>query len=166
MKIFLSYAGEDREQAASLNQMLEAEGYEVFFDRTDLRPGEKYNQKIHDEAASSDLMIFLISPDSVAEGSYTLTELKWAKEKWPDPEGHILPVMIRRTEYKNIPAFIKSVLTVLEPEGNLEAELLHEVNIIAKRRFTDNTRMSWTRGFRKGRAFGEKLTARFFDWLK
>jgi tetratricopeptide (TPR) repeat protein len=69
----------------------------------------------------SDIFIFLISSDSVAEGRYTLTELTFARHKWPDPNGRVLPVMGRNTPFEQIPSYLKAV-TVLEPVGNITAE--------------------------------------------
>jgi len=75
-------------------------------------------------------VLFLISPDSVAESSYTLTELAMAQSKWPHPDGAVLPVMIRDTEYERIPNYVKAV-TILEPRGNLPADVVHEVATMA-----------------------------------
>jgi hypothetical protein len=55
----------------------------------------------------SKLFIFLISPDSVAKSTYALTELNLAQEKWPNPLGHVLPVMVRATDDGSIPNYLK-----------------------------------------------------------
>jgi hypothetical protein len=52
MRIFLSYASQDREAARAI------------------------------ELEESDLVVFLVSPDSVDAGSYTLTELEIAEKSW------------------------------------------------------------------------------------
>jgi hypothetical protein len=121
MKIFLSYASEDRGIADKIFLSL-VQRHEVFFDHTGLRGGDDFDSKIQAEIKKCELFIFLISPDSISRSSYALTELAFAREKWSHPEGHVLPVMIRETSYDAIPAYLSAV-TVLEPQGNVVAEV-------------------------------------------
>ncbi len=123
MKIFLSYASEVHDRAESVNATLLAAGHDVFFDRDDLPPGLNYDERIRAEIEGSDLFVFLISPAALAEGHYTRTELKIARRRWPDPAGHVLPVMGAPTPFEDLPPYLGSV-TVLVPEGNLAAEVL------------------------------------------
>jgi hypothetical protein len=69
----------------------------------------------------SDFMVFLISPESVTKGRYTLTEMGFARAKWPNPSRRVLPVMAVPTPLEKIPSYLKAV-TILEPEGNMAAE--------------------------------------------
>src|SRR5262249_16915540 len=69
----------------------------------------------------SDILVFLISPFSVTPGRYTLTELVFARRKWQNPNGRILPVIVQKTPFNEIPSYLKAV-TVLEPLGNITAE--------------------------------------------
>ncbi|MGD8657027.1 MAG: toll/interleukin-1 receptor domain-containing protein [Desulfobacterales bacterium] len=122
MKIFLSYASEEATKAEEIQLALTADGHDVFFDRTNLPAGGDYNTRIRTAIKESVGMIFLISPHSVEKGSYALTELKFAREKWRHPRGCVLPVMAEPTDYDKIPVFLRAV-TVLEPEGNIAAEV-------------------------------------------
>lgn len=133
MKIFLSYSTARKETAASVNYELQAAGHEVFFDREDLPAGQSYNEKIRSAIEDSDLFIFMITPESVSQGRYTLTELKIASRKWPNPAGRVLPVMLEPTPFEDMPAYLKAV-TVLTPEGNVTAEILLEVGDLAAAR--------------------------------
>ena len=72
---------------------LRGDGYRVFRDRTSLPPGETFDARILRAIEESDLFIFLISRASISEGRYTLTELKFAEQKWEHPAGHVLPVL-------------------------------------------------------------------------
>ena len=123
MKIFLSYASEIRTRAEGVNAALQAAGHDVFFDREDLPAGLNYDDRIRSAIESSDLFVFLLSPAAVAEGHYTRTELKIARRRWPDPAGHVLPVMVDATPFSALPPYLGSV-TVLVPEGNLAAEVV------------------------------------------
>jgi hypothetical protein len=90
--IFLSYSSAQGEIAARIELALKGEGHAVFRDRSSLPPGESFDERIRNAIEESDLLVFLISRDSVAAGRYTLTELKFAEQKWPHPGGRVLPV--------------------------------------------------------------------------
>jgi len=118
MKIFLTYASEDRATAESIAFSLRDRGHTVFVDRDELPPGESFDQQIERAVNDSDIVIFLISPDSVAEGRYTLTELKFVRHKWLSPNNRVIPVMARKTPLERVPTYLK-VVTILEPDGNV-----------------------------------------------
>jgi hypothetical protein len=124
--IFLSYASEQRQVAEEIKLALASSGHHIFFDRDSLPVGDEYHLRIRKAVEESEGFVFLISPQSVAQGCYTLTELKYAREKWPEPRGKVLPVMIEKTEYRQIPPYLKAV-SVLEPEGNAPAEIAAEI---------------------------------------
>ncbi|MCI0627323.1 MAG: toll/interleukin-1 receptor domain-containing protein [Acidobacteria bacterium] len=126
MIIFLSYSSDRRDIAEQVNLALIGSGHKVFFDRDSLPAGDDYHIRIRKGVENSEVFVFLISPKSVALGSYSLTELKYARQKWPDPRQRVLPVMIERTEYQQMPNYLK-VVTVLEPEGNVPAEVVAEL---------------------------------------
>jgi hypothetical protein len=127
LRIFLSHASEDTDIAQKVALALLQEGHEIFFDRNSLSAGVGFIRAIRDELFEADLFIFLISPAALAEGRYTRTELKLAQEKWPDPSGRILPVIASKTDWETIPPYLTAV-TVLKPEGNLAAEVVHSID--------------------------------------
>jgi hypothetical protein len=126
MHIFLSYASEDRQLAEEISLALLGSSHTVFFDKASLPPGGDYHARIDAAVRKSDLFIFLISPNSVAQGSYALTELKFARSKWPHPKNRLLPVRLHGTVWEAIPPYLRSV-TVLEPEGSAPAEIVAAV---------------------------------------
>ena len=123
MRVFISYASEDRNSAEQIHLALVGAGIQSFFDRGTLPPGGDFSARIRAGVDASDLFVFLISPESITKGSYALTELQYARLKWPHPKGRVLPVMARYVEFQQVPAYLGSV-TVLEPEGNLVAEVI------------------------------------------
>jgi hypothetical protein len=127
VNIFLSYPSAERTLADRLRLALEAEGHEVFFDRSDLDPGQSFHERLRKAIHSADAMIFLITPASVAAGSYTLTELGIAEEQWRRPAGHVLPVMVAPTPIAALPPYLSAV-TVLQPLGELVAETVAAVS--------------------------------------
>ena len=126
MQLFVSYATEDRNEAEQIALAL-GPAHQVFFDRDSLPPGGDFNTRIRAAIDNADGMIFLISPDSVQPGSYSLTELELARNKWGHPLGRVLPVMARATDFNAIPNFLKAV-TILEAKGNLAAEIAAAVD--------------------------------------
>lgn len=126
MIVFISYASDRRDDAEQVSLALIGSGHKVFFDRDSLPAGDDYHARIRKSVESSDAFIFLISSSSVAPGCYALTELKYARQKWPDPRQRVLPVMLERTKYEQIPNYLRAV-TVLEPEGNVAAEVAAEL---------------------------------------
>src|SRR6185369_7041781 len=88
MKIFLSYASEDREQARAIYLALRDQGHTVFFDRSDLPAGEEFHNRIRKAIEASHLFIFLLTPKAIDAGSYSLTELEIAQKN----KIRILPV--------------------------------------------------------------------------
>jgi len=116
--------------AESTAVRLELENHEVFYDRQDLESGRGYDQKIRQEIENCDLFVFFISPDSITKGRYTLTEVKFARQKWRNLNGRVLPVMVRPTAFDKLPAVL-AALDILTPEGNLAAEVVARVAQLA-----------------------------------
>lgn len=133
MRVFLSYANEDRAAAEPLVLLLRGEGHTVFFDRDDLPGGSEYNVRIRKAVNSSDLFLFLISPESVATGRYTLSELAMARRRWPHPNDRVLPVMLRPTPLDAVPPYLRAV-TIVDSAGNFSADVGDEVERLRKRR--------------------------------
>ncbi|HUQ10757.1 MAG TPA: SUMF1/EgtB/PvdO family nonheme iron enzyme [Steroidobacteraceae bacterium] len=133
MRIFLSYASEDRAPADAIRLALESDGHDVFFDREDLPPGGEFHTRIRRGIEEADLVIFLLSPKTIDAGSYTLTEISIAEKAWPKPDGRILPVILERVNIRELPPYLTSV-TILETPGNLAAEVAASVDRIARAR--------------------------------
>lgn len=130
MKLFLSYPSAQRELAERLTLALEAEGHEVFIDRSELKAGESFHQRLREGIQMADAMVFLVTPDSVRAGSYALAELSIAQQRWRRPGGHVLPVIVTPTPIASLPAYLSAV-TVLQPTGDLVAEIVAAVARLA-----------------------------------
>jgi hypothetical protein len=89
-----SYATEQKGVAEPIALSLRDRGHHVFLDQDDLPPGRTFDEQIQKAVEQSDVMIFLISPTSVAKGRYTRTELEFARAAWRHPANRVLPVMI------------------------------------------------------------------------
>jgi hypothetical protein len=107
--------------AESIQLALRNRGHQVFFSHDDLPPGESFDERIQKAIGECEMLVFLVSPQSVAKGRYTLTELAFARGRWRSPRGRVLPVVVAPTPMESIPNYLKAV-TLLEPEGNIAAE--------------------------------------------
>ena len=122
MKLFVSYASEYKAVADEVALALTGAGHNVIFDQSWLKPGDDYNSKIRAALDQADGLVFLVTPEAVQPGSYALTELKFARERWPHPSKRVLPVMLAPTPIEMIPPYLKAV-TLLRPEGSVSAEV-------------------------------------------
>lgn len=135
MKVFLSYASQDRPVAEAINRALLDQGHDVFFDRDDLPPGEEFHIRIRHAIEQSDLFVFLVSENAIDPGSYTLNELDIAEKSLRRASGHLLPVMLQPVAFDRLPPFVKSV-TVLETPGNVPAavaDAVHRIDLERRR---------------------------------
>jgi hypothetical protein len=140
LKIFVSYSRDDPRTADELATALRNEGHTVFLDRDNLPPGQDYHSRIRNWIADSDLFIFLISPGSVQENRYAAVELELARDKWPAPKGHVLPVVVSPVEHRLIPPYLSSVTFLTS--GNVVPEtLLAVATIDSERRAAEEERL-------------------------
>lgn len=140
MRIFLSYASEDRPAADAIRLALEDDGHDVFYDREDLPPGDEFHNRIRTAIERSELVIFLVSPKTLDAGSYTLNEIAIAEKTFPAPAGHLLPVLLEKVNVQELPAYLRSV-TFLETPGNVTAAVSDAVCRIARER--RHRRLRW-----------------------
>ena len=81
LKIFISFASEDRAQAREIHQRLTAQGYQPWLDDEDLLPGQDFKLVIERSLTSSDFVIICLSQTSVAKRSFFQREIKHALDK-------------------------------------------------------------------------------------
>ena len=133
MKIFLSYSSKYRDLVERLRLALVAEGHEPFVDRDELEPGQPFDAKLREAIDECDLFIYLLSPESVAAGSYALAELALAQTRWPHPRGRVLPVRLAPTPLDAVPPYLKAV-TMYEPQGDPVPGIVAAVARLSPRR--------------------------------
>ncbi len=122
MEIFLNYARQQSDVAKEIYAALSARGREVFFDQDTLQAGLEYTKLIENVLTECKLFIALLSPDSVKDQKYALTEVGIARKNWRNPSGRVLPVMVVPTLLNEVDAWLRAV-TILYPQGNIAAEV-------------------------------------------
>jgi hypothetical protein len=68
LKIFLSHAREDKEQAAALYARLERQGFSPWIDEKDLLPGQPWRMTIQRAIREADVFLVLLSRHSSKRG--------------------------------------------------------------------------------------------------
>lgn len=143
MKIFISYASEHATIAEAISLALLNAKHTVYFAPSRYGPAKEFHESIQRDIARSNLFVFLLSPESIQKGCYALTELRIAQDMWPSPHSYVLPVLIRPTPLDTIPEYLKAI-TILEPRGDIQAEVLAEVH--KRRKSRNKRRLAWTVG--------------------
>jgi TolB-like protein len=143
--VFLSYAAQDADKAQQLCTALRAAGIEVWFDQSELRGGDAWDQKIRREIRDCALFIPIISANTQArlEG-YFRREWKLAAARthdMADEKPFLLPVVVDGTEdqdarvpeqfhavqwtslltWEHSVGFVERVLQLLSPIGQAAA---------------------------------------------
>ncbi len=121
MRVFISYARERSDLANAVALKLKKAGFGTFLDTEDLPAGASYDDRIRSAVEQCELFLFLVSPESVAPGSYALSELEFAKQRWPHPDERVLPVIAEETPMGTVPPYLRDV-TLLAPAGDVAAE--------------------------------------------
>lgn len=131
LRLFLSHAAHDDAVSQRIDLALREAGHDVFFDRESLAAGEGYHQRIRDEIARADLVVFLVSSASLREGSYCRTEMEITEARWPHPHGRVLPVLLEPLPSSSLPPYVTAV-TYLAPRGNVVADTIEAVDRLAR----------------------------------
>ena len=91
--IFISYSRTDKKFAIELVHRLRAEGLEVWVDKSEIKGGEKWRDRIHGALEASSLLILIISPESL-RSEYVQMEYKTHLEN----NKPLIPILARPVE--------------------------------------------------------------------
>ncbi|MGE3304536.1 MAG: toll/interleukin-1 receptor domain-containing protein [Rhizobiaceae bacterium] len=123
LKVFISYSRRDMAAADAMVADLERNGFAVTIDRRDLPYGEEWQKELASFIASSDTVVWLVSPDSV-------------KSKWVNWElgevgrlsKRLVPVRVRDVDAANLPEALGRI-HLLPAEGAYEPAA-HEAALV------------------------------------
>jgi len=103
LRIFLSYAHQDRETVETLHDKLTIAHHDVWFDE-ELRGGQQWWEEILTRISDSDLVIFVASPDSFHSKACGL-EVAWASAT----NRKIMPIEVRPIDVLDGPDAIQQI---------------------------------------------------------
>lgn len=118
-RVFISYANQDKDKAASLASRLEVEGFNVFFARKSMPPGQNFKTVIHRELAKCHAFIVLISEAS-NNSEWVNTEIDVAFNRYNNRRlKFFIPVVIETGA--KLPARIANIHYYDATTGDLQA---------------------------------------------
>ena len=137
--VFLSYAAEDADEAQRLCAALRAAGIQVWFDRSELRGGDAWDQKIRREIRDCALFIPIISANTQArlEG-YFRREWKLAVARthdMADDKPFLVPLVIdgTRDQDARVPEQFRAVQWTYVPTGEISTAFVERVQHLLSR---------------------------------
>jgi len=98
LKVFLSYASQDRPLVRELSRRLVGEGWiETWVDEKSLLPGQDWRVKIEEAVEEADVVIICLSNHSVSKEGHVQKELRYAREialEKPDETIFLIPLRL------------------------------------------------------------------------
>lgn len=138
MKVFLSYAKEDKEFILECYEELKRKNFNPWMDEHDLLPGQAWDECIKANMKDTDVVLVFMSSDSVSKVGYVQRELKYFADKRKDyPEGSIYLIPIQLDKCK-VPDTIASEIQFININRDLNskewAKVLRSLDLAAKQR--------------------------------
>jgi len=134
--VFLSYASEDAAAAVRVCEALRAGGIEVWFDRSELRGGDAWDQKIRHQIRSCTLFLPLISRNTSARGEgYFRLEWKLAVDRshlMASDQAFLVPVAIDDSPEMaaRVPDEFRAVQWTRLPDGRTSSAFVDRVHVL------------------------------------
>jgi TolB-like protein/Flp pilus assembly protein TadD len=131
--VFLSYASQDADAACRISDALRAEGIEVWFDQSELRGGDVWDQKIRREIRDCALFIPVISTNTASrrEGYF---RLEWdiadqRSHRMARDQAFIVPVCLDATPGagSDVPESFHRVQWTRLPDGETPSEFVARI---------------------------------------
>jgi tetratricopeptide (TPR) repeat protein len=97
-RIFISYSRKDIEFANLLSSQLQESGYQAMLDKTDIAPGEPWQERLINLIKEADVVIFSVSPHSAAS-----TVCQWEVNESAKLGKRILPVVLDPVDTGTLP---------------------------------------------------------------
>ena len=98
LKVFLSYASQDKPVVRELSRRLASDGWiDPWIDEKKLLPGQDWRTKIEEAVETSDVVIICLSSNSVSKEGFVQKELRYAREiafEKPDETIFLIPLRL------------------------------------------------------------------------
>ncbi len=102
LKVFLSYASQDKVLVRELSRRLVGEGWiDTWQDEKNLLPGQDWRVKIEEAVEEADVVIIVLSQHSVSKEGHVQKELRYAREialEKPDDAIFLVPLRLEECE--------------------------------------------------------------------
>ena len=126
IRVFISYAHEDRAYVEALSKHLQGmvqEGMISAWDDAEIKPGQDWNRAILEQLDAADLILLLVSSDFLASKYAYAVELKQAIRRQEESLARVIPIAIRPCLWRGTPlAKLQGLPRDLDPVSNTGAE--------------------------------------------
>jgi hypothetical protein len=106
IKIFIAYARKDHSFLEELKKqfvpLVKAELIQVWYDGV-IKPGENWDHSIKKELSEADIILLLVSPDSIASEYFYTNEMLEAIERHETGNVSVIPVILRPCQWEITP---------------------------------------------------------------
>jgi uncharacterized protein (DUF2384 family) len=104
IEIFISYAREDESLLHSLKMYLirlRRQGLIDIWDDHEISAGKERFQQIHDHLENAQIILLLVSPDSLASEHFYNIEVTRAVERHNQGKARVIPIILRRSDWRD-----------------------------------------------------------------
>jgi len=132
LSVFLAYVQEDRRHVERLYDALEARGFDPWFDRRKLLPGQNWPRSIEDAIESTDFVIACFSHNSVTKKGGFQAEIRYALDcarRVPLDEVFLIPV---RLDGCSVPSSIRREIQYIDLFPDWERGFRRIVTILTR----------------------------------
>jgi len=131
LKVFISYATEDREAVESAYNELKNNGYLPWMDCKNILPGEKWETSIWTAVKQSDIFLLFVSENSFNKRGFLQKEIKTALSIWEEKlEDDIYIIPVRLSDCK-VPEILSSFQYCNYFDGDFWQKLNSSLNLMA-----------------------------------
>ena len=106
LKLFYSYAHKDerwRKRIETHLTMLQRQGFIAGWHDRNINAGATWADEIDAHLTNADIILLLISPDFIASEYCYSVEMMRAMERHRAGEAHVIPIILRPTDWKGTP---------------------------------------------------------------
>ncbi|RMF53527.1 MAG: toll/interleukin-1 receptor domain-containing protein, partial [Chloroflexota bacterium] len=112
--VFISYSRANTDFARDLHAKLQAQGFTLWRDRSDMEGGENWWQQIQEAIENVDTMVLVLSPKAL-ESTVVAQEWQYARQVGT----RVIPVLAERVDFERVPRWMKRLDWLdLRPEAD------------------------------------------------
>lgn len=138
MKVFLSYAKEDKDFILECYEELKRKNFEPWMDEHDLLPGQAWDDCLKANMKDTDIVLIFMSSDSVSKIGYVQREWKYfidKRKEFPENFIYLIPIQL---DTCTVPQFISSEIQFInihrDLTGKAWSKVLRSLELAAQQR--------------------------------
>ena len=109
LRIFLSYAHEDRKIVASVYERLKKEGFDPWMDVENLQAGQEWTSEIEKAIQNSDVVIVFLSAKSINKEGFLQSEIRRSLRIAEDRPKNAIFLILVKLDDSTVPGVLRSI---------------------------------------------------------